>query len=172
MNIGMQASPQAILEVQLQLAQDHREWRWLHQCLIYHAIAFGEAKQGRELFLARIAIKRDPKSDIPESDWRVLRDPEGPAEVEVSFCVDDCVAEFYAKRRCHGVERDPGTCDQCLEQHIAGTGVQSGAASRRMETCGDKSPSSFDFAGHVFAQSALSPKGDERRFWLLPVMVL
>src|SRR5262249_51596336 len=99
-----------------------------------------------------------------EADRRVLGDAERAAEVEIAFGGDFGGFERHVERGGDCLERHAGAGDQRLEQHIAGTELEPGAAGRRMQARDRERAPGLHLAGDVrVIERAFGLQGDDGR---------
>jgi hypothetical protein len=130
--------------------------------LQHYTVALGELDQLLQLLGRGVTPQVELQADLAEADWRILRDAERAAEVEVAFGEHRRVFQVDLQRGCHGFERDAGAGDECLEQHVARAGLQAAAAGGGMQPGFDERPPGIDATGDAFAHSSLRFQRDER----------
>src|SRR5215216_1390242 len=97
------------------------------------AVALGQLHELGEVVLVSVVLHVERKPDCAEADRYVLtlRHPERAAEVEVTLGAH-AAGDADPERGGDRAQRDAGTGDQRLEQHVARAGEHARAASRRM----------------------------------------
>src|SRR5262245_35702620 len=96
-----------------------RQFRWLTQCLVDHAVALGQFLQRRPLLGSRRRIEIKTQPDFLEADRHFLTYTQRPAKIEVALSADRAAAQRDVERRRHRSQRYAGTSDQGFEQHVA-----------------------------------------------------
>ena len=94
----------------------------MRQCLVDHAVAFGEPDEGRDLFLRHIRIESEPQSDLLKPHGHFLRKAESSAKVEIAFGLDNSVAQSDGKSGGDGIERYTRARYKGLQKHVTPSG--------------------------------------------------
>jgi hypothetical protein len=124
----------------------------MHQRLIHHAVALGEAHQRRYLLAGRVGVERQSQANVPQAHRNVFGHAKRTSEVEIALGLEQCIAKPDAERRRNGVERDPSAGDERLQQHVAGARACAGSPRRRVQAGGNERLARFDPAGYAFAE--------------------
>src|SRR5262249_52588049 len=151
----------------------HLDWRAALERLVDDAGALGELEQLVELVLRRGAVHLEAQADGRKTDRRIFGDPERAAEVEIALGADLSGLERNLERGRDRLERDAGAGDQRLEQHVAGTKFETGAARCGVQPSDRERTPRFHLASDVrVVERALGLQGDEGRLRVAFVALL
>src|SRR5215472_5881523 len=139
----------------------HLDRRTAPERLVDHAIALGELEQRVELVLRRVGLDVEAQANRRKTDRRILGHAERAAKVEIAFGRYLGGLERNVEGGRDRLERHAGAGDQCLQQHVAGTKLEPGAAGGGMQARDRERAGGLHLAGNVsIIERALGLQGD------------
>jgi hypothetical protein len=121
-------------------------WRSAER-LEYDTIALGQLEQFGEFVSMGVCFELKAKPNPLKANRDLFADPERATKIEVTLCLDVAPVDRDGECRSDGSEGDGRAGNQSLEQHIAGTGLKTGAARSGMEAGFHQGAAGFDPAG-------------------------
>jgi hypothetical protein len=115
--------------------------------LEYDTITLGQLEQFGELVGGGVSFQPEAKPNPLKANRDLLADPERAPKIEVTLCLDVAPVDRDVECSGDGSEGDGRAGNQCLEQHIAGTGLETGATRSRVEAGFHQGAAGLDPAG-------------------------
>ena len=86
--------------------------RRVSERLVDNAIAFGEAKQRRDLFFRCIGLEIETESNILKANRDLFGHGQRSAKIDIAFCANSCVAQRNFEGSRNRSQSYAGACDQ------------------------------------------------------------
>jgi len=140
--------------------------------LINDTIAFGESKQGGQLFFVGAGVQIKAQPDLLKTNWNFFGDGESSAKIQIAFGPNSRVTQRNVESGSDRAQGHARASDERFEQHVTRACAQSISSCRGMQPRFHERFYGGDIAGNAFADFAFGAKRNRSCLGLLAVTLL